>query len=257
MSSLASLLLPVGANASERQEADATTARQLSIAEASVELRPTIPHAQYDPIIEEAALRHGVSASLVRAVVKVESNFKADARSPKGALGLMQLLPSTALELGATALFDPHTNINAGTRHLKHLLTRYAGSAELALAAYNAGEGAVERYGRTVPPYPETQAYVKKVLAQLGPTFAANPSAPPGRGRVAAGDPDSYLKRAGAIVEAAFLGGVKKSDVEINTRRATGKVSLTVPLSVQAAQDVVGGVWTNMRETTERSLLTE
>ncbi|MET0658473.1 MAG: lytic transglycosylase domain-containing protein [Steroidobacteraceae bacterium] len=165
----------------------------------------------YDRIIEEAAQRHGVNAALVRAVVKVESNFRADARSPKGALGLMQLLPSTALELGATTLFDPYTNVDAGTRHLKRLLQRYAGSAELALAAYNAGEGAVEKHGRAIPPYPETESYVRKVLSHLG---ASSSSA----GLVTAGT---------------------ARPLEVSATKNTAPVANATPI-------VVGGVWTNI-----------
>jgi soluble lytic murein transglycosylase-like protein len=101
---------------------------------------------------------------LVEAVVAVESNFNPRAVSRKGAAGLMQLMPRTAKRYGVENRFDPIENLAAGTRHLRSLLDRYGGSLELALAAYNAGESAVERYGG-VPPYPETRDYVKKVLA--------------------------------------------------------------------------------------------
>jgi soluble lytic murein transglycosylase-like protein len=110
-----------------------------------------------------AALRHGLEPSLVLAVVSVESAFRPEAVSPKGALGLMQLMPATAASLGVKDAFDPAENLDGGARHLGSLLTLYGGDLQRALAAYNAGSGAVGRY-RGVPPYRETRAYVKKVL---------------------------------------------------------------------------------------------
>jgi soluble lytic murein transglycosylase-like protein len=111
----------------------------------------------------EAARRHGLDPALVQAVVAVESSFRPDAVSPKGAQGLMQLMPPTAASLGVADPFDAASNLDGGTRHLGALLTRYNGDLKKALAAYNAGEGAVEQY-RGVPPYRETRAYVSKVL---------------------------------------------------------------------------------------------
>jgi soluble lytic murein transglycosylase-like protein len=111
----------------------------------------------------EAARRHGLDPDLVQAVVAVESGFHPGAVSPKGAQGLMQLMPRTARALGVKDAFDPADNLDGGTRHLRALVTRYGGDVERALAAYNAGEGAVARHGG-VPPYPETLAYVRKVL---------------------------------------------------------------------------------------------
>ena len=117
-------------------------------------------------LIDLAASVHGLRPEFVRSVASVESAYRTDAISPKGAIGLMQLMPGTAKELGA----DPHNpveNAEAGARYLKQLLVRYANSPDpvrLALAAYNAGPGAVDKYGRRIPPYRETQAYVEKVL---------------------------------------------------------------------------------------------
>jgi soluble lytic murein transglycosylase-like protein len=112
-----------------------------------------------------AARRHRIDAGLVEAVIAVESGFQSRAVSPKGAMGLMQLMPSTAAELGVADPFDPKQNIEGGVRHLRDLLSRYRGDRRLALAAYNAGIAAVERH-RGIPPYSETRAYVRKVLAR-------------------------------------------------------------------------------------------
>ena len=114
-------------------------------------------------IAAAAARRHGLDPALVLAVVSVESGFRPEAVSPKGAQGLMQLMPRTAASLGVADALDPEQNLDGGARHLGQLLDRYGGDLTRALAAYNAGEGAVQRHGG-VPPYRETRAYVKKVL---------------------------------------------------------------------------------------------
>jgi soluble lytic murein transglycosylase-like protein len=118
---------------------------------------------QYDEIIAEHASNHGVRTALVRAVIQVESGFNAYAQSPKGALGLMQLMPATAKQFGVVNPFNPKENIRAGVAYLRELLDRYSNDEEIALAAYNAGPGAVDRYSQSVPPYRETQNYVSKV----------------------------------------------------------------------------------------------
>lgn len=118
----------------------------------------------FDPIIESAATKHAVDARIVKAVIQVESAFQPRARSPKGAMGLMQLMPQTARQYKARNPYDPASNIDAGTKYLKQLLDEF--DLPLALAAYNAGEGAVRRFGG-IPPYAETQAYVTKILGLL------------------------------------------------------------------------------------------
>jgi len=119
--------------------------------------------AQYDGLIEQHAQTNGVRAELVRAVMQVESAFNQYARSPKGALGLMQLMPATIRQFGVRNPFNPAENIRAGVAYLRQLLDRYGNDERLALAAYNAGPGAVDKHGTTVPPYKETQNYVSKI----------------------------------------------------------------------------------------------
>jgi soluble lytic murein transglycosylase-like protein len=119
---------------------------------------------QYDPMIERAARSAAVRPELVRAVIVVESAFNPRAVSKRGAQGLMQLRPSTARRYGVSDAFDPEQNITAGAHYLRDLLQRFGNDLELTLAAYNAGEDAVERYGRSIPPFSETRHYVPSVM---------------------------------------------------------------------------------------------
>ena len=130
----------------------------------------------YERLIQEHATRHSLRPDLVRAVIQVESGFNPLARSSKGAMGLMQLMPATAREMGIYDPYDPAENIRGGTAYLRRLIDRYEGNEELALAAYNAGSTAVDRYGRTIPPYRETREYVKKVgkATSVGKTTKKN-----------------------------------------------------------------------------------
>ncbi len=121
----------------------------------------------YTRDIREIARQHDVSATLVESVIRTESGFDPSAVSPKGAAGLMQLMPGTAAALGVPDRFDPRASISGGVRHLRYLLDRYRGDVRLALAAYNAGEAAVDAH-RDVPPFPETRAYVERVLGLAG-----------------------------------------------------------------------------------------
>jgi soluble lytic murein transglycosylase-like protein len=119
---------------------------------------------QYDGMIRGAALAATIQPALVSAVIVVESGFNPRAVSKKGAVGLMQLLPETARRYGVTDIYDPEQNVRAGARYLSDLIARFGSNVELALAAYNAGEEAVEHYGRHIPPYRETLNYVPSVL---------------------------------------------------------------------------------------------
>jgi soluble lytic murein transglycosylase-like protein len=120
---------------------------------------------RFAELIEQAAYRHQVDAKLVHAVIQTESAYNSTAQSPKGAVGLMQLMPDTARRFGVTDRNDPDQNVDGGTRYLKHLINMFNPNLDLAVAAYNAGENAVIRYNNSIPPYPETQNYVKQVLA--------------------------------------------------------------------------------------------
>ena len=124
---------------------------------------------QYDSLIAEHASTQGIRRDLVRAVIQVESGFNPFARSPKGALGLMQLMPATIKQFGVVNPFNPKENIRAGVAYLRALLDRYSNNEMLALAAYNAGPGAVDLHGQNIPPYRETQDYVSRVSKIAGP----------------------------------------------------------------------------------------
>ncbi len=130
-------------------------------------LPPDLPPTPYDPFIRRVASEQGLDPSLIKAVALVESGFNPRAVSPKGARGLMQLMPATARRYGVRDPHDPYENLYAGTRHLRDLLVEFQGDVPLALAAYNAGAGAVRRSGG-IPAYRETRDYVRKVTAKLG-----------------------------------------------------------------------------------------
>jgi len=118
---------------------------------------------QYDDLIVEHARLNNVRTDLVRAVVQVESAFNPLARSPKGAMGLMQLMPATVRQYGVANPYNPGENVRAGVAYLRDLLDRYQNNEELALAAYNAGPGAVDKHGQNIPPYQETRSYVAQI----------------------------------------------------------------------------------------------
>jgi soluble lytic murein transglycosylase-like protein len=157
---------------SNRKPADATDVRSYAVPESEgVRVTRYVTPSRsrrYDDLIQEHAQLNGVRTDLVRAVVQVESAFNPTARSPKGAMGLMQLMPGTARDYGVTDPYDPSQNIRAGVAYLRQLLDRYQNNEELALAAYNAGPGAVDKYGESVPPYRETRNYVAKINQMAG-----------------------------------------------------------------------------------------
>jgi soluble lytic murein transglycosylase len=130
-------------------------------------ISPYVPrnYSEFEEIISETATRYDLDPDLIRAIIQIESGGIPDARSSKGAIGLMQLMPGTSSNLAVSNPFDPKANIRGGTKYLRQLIERFRGNLVLALAAYNAGPGKVERY-KGIPPYPETRRYVRKVLDQ-------------------------------------------------------------------------------------------
>jgi soluble lytic murein transglycosylase-like protein len=128
----------------------------------------TTGNADYDQLVLESATRHGVDPALMVEVIRQESGFNSHAHSYKGACGLMQLMPGTAARFGVTKIFDPAQNIEAGAKYLRFLLDKFDGDVQLALAGYNAGEGAVVDAGYRVPRYRETQAYVRSISSRYG-----------------------------------------------------------------------------------------
>ena len=137
----------------------------LYTAQANSSVQPTLsPKERIKNIVSKVSKKHGVDEKLVNALIKQESGFNPNAKSKVGALGLMQLMPSTAKGLGVTNPMDPEQNVDGGVRYLKSMLNKYNGNIILALAAYNAGPNAVDRYDG-VPPYKETQNYVKSILS--------------------------------------------------------------------------------------------
>jgi soluble lytic murein transglycosylase-like protein len=128
----------------------------------------TTGSSEVDGYLVSSGARHGVDPLLLYSVMHQESSFKSRAISPKGARGLMQLMPLTAARYGVTNIFDPKQNIEGGARYLRFLLDHFDGDLNLALAGYNAGEGAVEKYGWRIPPYSETQEYVRRISRRYG-----------------------------------------------------------------------------------------
>jgi soluble lytic murein transglycosylase-like protein len=131
----------------------------------TVEVLPTIAQkAHYDRIVAEVAKTYGLDSALLHAVISVESRYRSDAVSRKGAAGLMQLMPVLARHYGVADPLDPVQNLHGGAKHLRHLLKAYKNDVSLALAAYNSGETAVARHGKRIPPFRETTSYVPRVL---------------------------------------------------------------------------------------------
>lgn len=149
-----------------------------SPAEMAVALRALAGGTELERLVDGASRNRGLDPRFVMAVIQVESGYQAQARSPKGALGLMQIMPATGLRFGvesAQHLLTPAINIDVGTRYLRWLHDRFDGRLDLVLAAYNAGEGAVARYGNRIPPYRETREYVQKILGLYLPAQPLGP----------------------------------------------------------------------------------
>jgi soluble lytic murein transglycosylase-like protein len=152
---------------SNRRPADAGAVKSYAVPQATAvratRYAPLDRSRLYDDLIQEHSRLNGVRSDLVRAVMQVESGFNPYARSPKGALGLMQLMPATIKQYGVTDPYSPPENVRAGVAYLRELLDRYQDNETLALAAYNAGPGAVDRHGQSVPPFKETRQYVAQI----------------------------------------------------------------------------------------------
>jgi soluble lytic murein transglycosylase-like protein len=131
---------------------------------------------RYDQLIKDSAARNGIDPNLIVAVMRQESGYNSRARSYKGAMGLMQLMPATARRFGVTNFYDPAQNIEGGARYLRFLMDTFNGDIKLVLAGYNAGEHAVFNYGNTIPPYRETRNYVRAITARYNQKNAARPA---------------------------------------------------------------------------------
>lgn len=157
--------LPVSGGTRVLEEARHSSLPMPLVVRSAPAARPSLRRQALAPLVSAAALAHDLPEELLLAVIEAESNFNPQAVSPKGAQGLMQLMPQTARELGVADAFDPGANIDGGTRYLKAMLARFSNDLPLALAAYNAGPGAVQRSG-TIPRYVETQRYVASILSR-------------------------------------------------------------------------------------------
>jgi transglycosylase-like protein with SLT domain len=171
-------------------------------------------------LVDTISFNHGVDPALVRAVMKTESNFDRWAISPKGARGLMQLIPATARRFGVRDSFDPQQNVEGGVRYLKFLLDKFNGNLDLSLAAYNAGENLVERLGR-IPPIPETTNYVRKIRAIYKKKAAPEKKAAPGKKAAPA------AAAAPAMIATAFQPEGAKFQPEAAPKEETPKVYRT------------------------------
>lgn len=192
---------------------------------------------RFEPIIEKTAKAHRIDPALIKAVVAVESSFQPDAVSPKGARGLMQVIPDTAERYGVVGdkrksagqkLLDPATNLSVGIAHLSNLMSMFAANLELALAAYNAGEGAVLKYAKKIPPYPETQEYVK-LVKQFYAGFL-----PPAKAQPAAATMTLAANTATPAV-AASAAGSAASDLPLSATGLSAKLAAATAASAAAS----------------------
>ncbi|APD13337.1 lytic transglycosylase domain-containing protein [Pandoraea pulmonicola] len=221
-----------------------------AVIESDFESDPRAP--PFDALVQRAARTASLEAALLHAVIETESGYDPRAVSPRGAIGLMQVLPRTGARFGVRRLEDPAENLRAGAAYLQWLLTRFDGELPLALAAYNAGEGAVLRYGRRIPPFPETQNYVRKVMA--GYSRLLETSALPGRGRrdgATRSEPSHKREVSGApavaggvaMTSASFERGLPEArgGVAVQERRSAAPSTRTV------ADAGVGDTWRLLR----------
>ncbi len=165
-----------------KQAANSTAAPapvQISVPLASTSRHISTGNAAFDAVIYEAATQNSLDPCLIVSVMRAESGFNRMAVSPKGASGLMQLMPATAERFGVKNIFDPRENILAGAKYLRWLLDRFSGDVRLALAGYNAGEGAVEFYGNRIPPFLETQNYVRTIYTRYSGLHLGSAAAQP------------------------------------------------------------------------------
>jgi hypothetical protein len=218
--------------------------------ESDFESDPQAP--PFDALVRRAARTASLEAALLHAVIENESGYDPRAVSPRGAIGLMQVLPRTGARFGVRRLEDPAENLRAGAAYLQWLLSRFDGELPLALAAYNAGEGAVLRYGRRIPPFPETQNYVRKVMAGYSRLLEA--SASPDRGRrdgATRSEPSRQREAPGAP---AVAGGVATTSAsserglsEVRGGGAVRERRSAAPSTRAVADAGVGDTWRLLR----------
>jgi soluble lytic murein transglycosylase-like protein len=188
---------------------------------------PSYDRASLEPLIQEAAAEHGVSADLVRAVIQTESQFNPLAVSPVGAAGLMQLMPHTAKRVGIDNPFDPRENVFGGVKYLSMMMSRFKGNTALALAGYNAGPEKVKRH-RGIPPYRETQGYVRKIQKLLADTDAAF-SLPVVKKKPRRATLRASARRGAAVKRASVRGTAKSRKAVVKPRTPSKRVALRTP----------------------------
>ena len=201
----------------------------------------TTGSAEVDGYLINSGARHGVDPLLLYSVMHQESSFKSRAISPKGARGLMQLMPLTAARFGVTNIFDPKQNIEGGARYLRFLLDHFDGDVNLALAGYNAGEGAVEKYGWRIPPYAETQKYVRRGLLVFARVASASVFSPELVANVRAMEVPRIAATAGEVVsvnnELAEIGGTPAMLYSLRNVAPASAVAAVTPRQLDPATE--------------------